>query len=88
MIWPLIRYHHQTVAWDLPTPAPSAPDREHWLGTDDQARDVLARAIYGFRISVLFGFALTFDQCCDWCECRGRSGILWRMDRSTGTAFY
>ena len=59
MIWPLIRYHHQTVAWDLPTPAPSAPDREHWLGTDDQARDVLARAIYGFRISVLFGFALT-----------------------------
>ena len=60
MIWPLIRYHHQTVAWDLPTPAPSAPDREHWLGTDDQARDVLARAIYGFRISVLFGFALTF----------------------------
>ena len=60
MIWPLIRYHHQTVAWDLPTPAPSAPDQEHWLGTDDQARDVLARAIYGFRISVLFGFALTF----------------------------
>jgi len=60
MIWPLIQYHHQTVAWDLPTAAPSAPDREHWLGTDDQARDVLARAIYGFRISVLFGFALTF----------------------------
>ena len=60
MIWPPIQYHHQTVAWDLPTPAPSAPDLEHWLGTDDQARDVLARAIYGFRISVLFGFALTF----------------------------
>ena len=39
MLWPPIRYHHQTVAWDLPTPAPSAPDREHWLGTDDQARD-------------------------------------------------
>ncbi|MEK9626473.1 MAG: ABC transporter permease [Gammaproteobacteria bacterium] len=59
MVWPPIRYHHRTVAWDLPTPAPSAPDREHWLGTDDQARDVLARAIYGFRISVLFGFTLT-----------------------------
>ncbi len=59
MLWPPIRYHHRTVAWDLPTPAPSAPDREHWLGTDDQARDVLARAIYGFRISVLFGFTLT-----------------------------
>ena len=59
MLWPPIRYHHQTVAWDLPVPAPAPPDRQHWLGTDDQARDVLARAIYGFRISVLFGFTLT-----------------------------
>lgn len=59
MIWPLIRYDHRTVAWNLPTPAPSAPDRDHWLGTDDQARDVMARLIYGFRISILFGFALT-----------------------------
>jgi microcin C transport system permease protein len=59
MIWPLIRYNHRTVAWDLPVPAPSPPDAEHWLGTDDQARDVTARLIYGFRISVLFGFALT-----------------------------
>ena len=59
MIWPLIRYDHRTVAWDLPTPAPSAPDPNHWLGTDDQARDVVARLIYGFRISILFGFALT-----------------------------
>jgi microcin C transport system permease protein len=59
MLWPLIRYDHQTVAWDLPVPAPSPPDGEHWLGTDDQARDVSARLIYGFRISVLFGFALT-----------------------------
>ena len=59
MIWPLVRYHHRTVAWDLPVPAPSPPDAEHWLGTDDQARDVVARLIYGFRISVLFGFVLT-----------------------------
>lgn len=59
MIWPLVRYNHRTVAWDLATPAPSPPDSEHWLGTDDQARDVLARVIYGFRISVLFGFTLT-----------------------------
>ena len=58
MLWPPIRYHHQTVAWDLPVPAPAPPDHQHWLGTDDQARDVLARAIYGFRISVLFGFTL------------------------------
>ena len=59
-LWPIVRYHHRTVAWDLPVPAPAPPDRYHWLGTDDQARDVLARVIYGFRISVLFGFALTF----------------------------
>ena len=59
MVWPLIRYHHRTVAWDLPVPAPSPPNGEHWLGTDDQARDLTARLIYGFRISVLFGFTLT-----------------------------
>ncbi len=59
MIWPLVPFNHQTVAWDLPEPAPSPPDRTHWLGTDDQARDVVARLIYGARISVLFGFAVT-----------------------------
>ena len=59
-VWPIVRYHHRTVAWDLPVPAPAPPDRNHWLGTDDQARDVLARVIYGFRLSVLFGFSLTF----------------------------
>ena len=41
-------------------PAPSPPDSEHWLGTDDTARDVLARIIYGFRISVIFGLTVTF----------------------------
>jgi len=60
MVWPLIPYNHRSVAWDLPEPAPSPPDAEHWLGTDDQARDVVARLIYGFRISVLFGLVLTF----------------------------
>ena len=59
MLWPLIPFDYQTVAWNLPEPAPSPPSTEHWLGTDDQARDVVARAIYGFRISVLFGFSLT-----------------------------
>jgi microcin C transport system permease protein len=58
MIWPLIPYNHRTVAWDLPEPAPSPPSTEHWLGTDDQARDVVARLIYGFRISVVFGLIL------------------------------
>ena len=59
MIWPPIPFSYDTVITDLPGPAPSAPDGINWLGTDDQARDVLARVIYGFRISVLFGFALT-----------------------------
>lgn len=59
MIWPLIAYDYQTVSWDMTEPAPAPPSAEHWLGTDDQARDVLARLIYGFRISVLFGLTLT-----------------------------
>ncbi len=59
MLWPPIPFRYDTIDYDLTVPAPSPPDAEHWLGTDDQARDVLARVIYGFRISVLFGLALT-----------------------------
>ena len=59
MLWPPIRFRHDTIIKNLPVPAPAPPSRDHWLGTDDQARDVLARVIYGFRISVLFGFTLT-----------------------------
>jgi microcin C transport system permease protein len=59
MIWPPVPYSYNTVVRDLPGPAPSPPTTQNWLGTDDQARDVTARVIYGFRISVLFGLALT-----------------------------
>ena len=59
MLWPPIRYSFDTINYDLPTPAPSPPTRENLLGTDDRGRDVLARVIYGFRISVLFGLTLT-----------------------------
>jgi len=59
LIWPAIPYAYNTVVRNLGQPAPSPPSARNWLGTDDQARDVLARVIYGFRISVLFGFALT-----------------------------
>jgi microcin C transport system permease protein len=59
LIYPPIRFSYNTINYDLPTPAPSAPDRINLLGTDDQGRDVLARVIYGFRISVLFGLTLT-----------------------------
>ena len=59
IIWPLIPYSYDTVIFDLPSPAPSPPTAQNWLGTDDQGRDVVARLIYGFRISVLFGLILT-----------------------------
>ncbi len=59
MIWPPIPYSYNTVNYDLPVPTPAPPSLENWLGTDDQGRDVLARLIYGFRISVLFGLTLT-----------------------------
>jgi microcin C transport system permease protein len=60
LVWPLIPYSYLTVDLKLSRPAPSPPALRHPLGTDDQARDVLARVIYGFRISVLFGLTLTF----------------------------
>lgn len=58
MLKPLIPFHHRTISYDIPR-APSAPDDTNWLGTDDQGRDVLARIIYGFRISVLFALGVT-----------------------------
>ncbi|MFN7114271.1 MAG: ABC transporter permease [Alphaproteobacteria bacterium] len=59
MVWPLIRYSYRTINYNLQVPAPAPPSAENWLGTDDQGRDVTARLIYGFRISVLFGLTLT-----------------------------
>jgi len=59
MIWPLIRYSYDTINYHLTVAAPAKPSAENWLGTDDQGRDVLARLIYGFRLSVLFGLTLT-----------------------------
>ena len=59
MIWPAVPFSFDTIVKNLPSPAPSPPSWRNLLGTDDQARDVLARVIYGFRLSVLFGFALT-----------------------------
>lgn len=58
-VWPPIRYSYRTINYNLPVPAPAPPSAENWLGTDDQGRDVVARTLYGFRISVLFGLVLT-----------------------------
>ena len=60
IIWPLIHFSYDTVNYELAQPAPAPPSDLNWLGTDDQGRDVAARLIYGFRISVLFGLTLTF----------------------------
>ncbi|MCA0370054.1 MAG: ABC transporter permease [Proteobacteria bacterium] len=62
MVWPPLRYSYDTVNYALDQPAPSPPSWENLLGTDDQGRDVLARLIYGFRISVLFGLILTLSS--------------------------
>ncbi|BAP45394.1 binding-protein-dependent transport system inner membrane protein [Pseudomonas sp. StFLB209] len=54
-----IAFSAETVNYDLTRPSPTPPTRENWLGTDDQARDVLSRVIYGTRVSLLFALALT-----------------------------
>ena len=59
MLWPLVEFSYDTINLELPQPAPSPPSTVNWLGTDDQGRDVVARLLYGFRISVLFGLVLT-----------------------------
>jgi microcin C transport system permease protein len=58
-IFPLNPYHHSTLNYFAKEPNPSAPSADNWLGTDDRGRDVLARLLYGFRISMLFALALT-----------------------------
>ena len=58
MIWPPIRYSFNTTV-DRPGAAPLSPNGQNWLGTDDTKRDVLARVIYGFRLSILFTLMVT-----------------------------
>lgn len=58
MIWPPIRSSYNTIN-DIGRAAPSPPDADHWLGTDDTARDLAARVIYGFRLSVSFALIVT-----------------------------
>ncbi len=60
MLWPPIPFSYQTINYDLPVPAPAPPSSVNFLGTDDQGRDVVARLIYGFRVSILFALTLTF----------------------------
>jgi microcin C transport system permease protein len=58
-LWPPIRFRHDTIDLHIRGPVPAPPSARHLLGTDDGAKDTLARLIYGFRVSVLFGLLLT-----------------------------
>jgi microcin C transport system permease protein len=58
MIWPIIPYSYTTIV-DVPGVAPAPPSETNWLGTDDTKRDVVARVIYGFRLSIFFAIVVT-----------------------------
>ncbi|WDD93733.1 ABC transporter permease [Burkholderia sp. FERM BP-3421] len=60
VLYPPNRYYYDTLNYFSTVPNPAPPSRANWLGTDAQGRDLLARLVYGFRVSVLFGLALTF----------------------------
>jgi len=59
VLFPPNRYHHSTINYFSQEPNPAPPSRQNWIGTDDRGRDLLARLLYGFRLSVLFAFAVT-----------------------------
>jgi len=59
-LYPINPYHHSTLNYFAKEPNPAPPSKDNWLGTDDRGRDLMARLLYGFRISVLFALALTF----------------------------
>ena len=88
MIWPPIRYSYNTINLDLKSSAPSKPDKENWLGTDDQGRDVLARIIYGFRLSVLFGLILTLCSSVIGIFFRSNTRVFWWLGRFIISTFY
>lgn len=60
MIMPPIPFSFNTVDADMNTPTPAPPSARHWLGTDDEGRDIVARILYGLRLSIVFAFVLTF----------------------------
>jgi len=60
-VFPPNAYHHSTLNYFAKQPNPAAPSADNWLGTDDRGRDLLARLLYGFRVSILFALALTIS---------------------------
>lgn len=84
IIHALIPYSYDTIIMDLDSPAPTPPSFKHLLGTDDQARDVLARLVYGYRVSLVFGILLTLFSVLNWREFGSVSGVLWRVNGFSG----
>ena len=80
ILWPVIRFADQTPNLALTLAAPAPPSTENWLGTDDQGRDVLARILYGLRVSILFGFGLTIVGSILGIFCRCDPRVLRRLD--------
>ena len=60
IVYPIIPFSYNTVDYNLHEPTPSSPSARHWLGTDDEGRDIAARILYGIRLSVIFAILLTF----------------------------
>jgi microcin C transport system permease protein len=58
-IFPINNYHHSTINYFADKPNPAPPSAQNWLGTDDRGRDLIARLLYGFRVSVVFALLLT-----------------------------
>lgn len=58
-VMPLIKFSYNSIDYDIDKPTPTPPSKRHWLGTDDEGRDILARILYGIRLSVIFAFILT-----------------------------
>ena len=59
VVWPVVRFKYDTIHYATETPPPAPPSLQNPLGLDEHGRDVFARLIYGFRLSVIFGILLT-----------------------------
>lgn len=59
MLMPPLEFSFNSIDYEIDKPTPTPPSKKHWLGTDDEGRDIVARILYGIRLSVVFAFLLT-----------------------------
>lgn len=79
ILYPPIEYNAESIDWELQGIPPTPPSRAHWLGTDDQGRDVAARLLYGLRTSLLFGIILSVCSVCIGVAIGGMQGYYGGM---------